>query len=113
MRYRALASSSGWCPACLSGACAKAASPSRRATTIDRTETMYARRLRLTAMLFPVFTLSAQQQGVAAPSAATIAAVARSAPLDRAHARSASIDGKRFDITPADLSAVTSLDRLR
>ena len=74
---------------------------------------MYARRLRLTAMLFPVFTLSAQQQGVAAPSAATIASVARSAPLDRAHARSASIDGKRFDITPADLSAVTSLDRLR
>jgi hypothetical protein len=31
---------------------------------------MFARRLLLTAMLFPVFTLSAQQQGVAAPSAA-------------------------------------------
>jgi hypothetical protein len=31
----------------------------------------------------------------------------------RPRARSASIDGKRFDITPADLSGVTSLERLR
>jgi len=74
---------------------------------------MYAHRLLLTTMFFPVFTLSAQLQGVPMPSASTIAAVAKSARLDRAHARSASIDGKRFDITPADLSGVTSLEKLR
>ena len=73
---------------------------------------MYGRRLFLAAVVIPAFTISAQQQG-AAPSGATIAAAARTARLDHAHARSASIDGKRFDITPADLSGVTSLERLR
>ena len=73
---------------------------------------MYAHRLLLAALLFPAVTLSAQQQG-GAPSGATISAAARSARLDAARARSASIDGKRFDITPADFSGVTSLERLR
>ena len=74
---------------------------------------MYARRLLLAAVVVPAFTLSAQKQGGATPSGATIAAAARGAPLDHARGRSASIDGKRFDITPADLSGVTSLERLR
>jgi hypothetical protein len=69
---------------------------------------MFARRLLLAAFVFPVLTLSAQQ-----PSGATIAAAARGARLDQARARSASIDGKRFDITPADMSGVTSLEHLR
>jgi hypothetical protein len=73
---------------------------------------MHARRYLLAALVFPAFTLSAQQQG-AAPSGPTIAAAARGARLDHGRARSASIDGKRFDITPADLSGVTSLERLR
>jgi hypothetical protein len=74
---------------------------------------MYARRLLFAAVVAPAFALSAQRQGGAAPSGATIAAAARGARLDPGHARSASIDGKRFDITPADLSGVTSLERLR
>jgi hypothetical protein len=70
---------------------------------------MNPRRFILCTILFPTFSLSAQQQqGGAAPSAATIAAAARSARLDRAHARSASIEGKRFDITPADFSGLTA-----
>ena len=69
---------------------------------------MYTRRLILSALLFPTLALSAQQQqGGAAPSAATISAAARSARLDRARARSASIDGKRFDLTPADFTGLT------
>ena len=73
---------------------------------------MYARRLLLAAVVVPVFTLSAQPQG-GTPNGATIAAAARGARLNQAHARSASIDGKRFDITPADLSGVTTLEHLR
>src|SRR5215204_5780220 len=70
---------------------------------------MHTRRLILSALLFPMLALSAQQQqGGAAPSGATIAAAARSARLDRAHARSASIDGKRFDITPAEFTGLTA-----
>ena len=73
---------------------------------------MYARRLLLAAVVVPVFTLSAQPQG-GTPNGATIAAAARGARLNQTHARSASIDGKRFDITPADLSGVTTLEQLR
>lgn len=47
--------------------------------TIDRTETMHARRLLLAALIIPTFTLSARQGG-AAPSGATIAAPARNGP---------------------------------
>jgi hypothetical protein len=72
---------------------------------------MHARRYILATLVFPVLTLSAQAQG--APNGATIAAAARGARLDHARARSASIDGKRFDITPADMSGVTSLEHLR
>ena len=74
---------------------------------------MYARRLLLAAVVVPAFTLSAQLQGQGPPNGATIAAAAKSARLDRGRARSASIDGKKFDITPADLSGVTSLENLR
>ena len=74
---------------------------------------MYARRLLVTAVIVPAFTLSAQQQGAFAASVATIAAAARGGRLDQARARSASIDGRRFDITPANLSGVTSLEHLR
>src|SRR5262245_8032932 len=74
---------------------------------------MYARRLLLAAVVVPAFALSAQGQGNGAPNGATIAAAAKNARLDRGKARSASIDGKKFDITPADMSGVTSLENLR
>ena len=60
-----------------------------------------------------VATVTAGQQGGAAPIGVTIAAAAGGARLDHAHARSASIDGKRFTITPPNLSGRTSLERLR
>ena len=74
---------------------------------------MYARRLLLVAVVVPAFTLSAPLRAQGTPNGTTIAAAARGARLDPARARSASIDGKKFDITPADLSGVTSLDRLK
>jgi hypothetical protein len=72
---------------------------------------MYARRLLLAAVVVPAFTLSAQPQG-GVPSGATIAAAASGARLDPARARSASIDGARFDITPTEPSDVRRLERL-
>ena len=60
---------------------------------------MYARRLLLAAVVVAAFTLVAQQQVGAALSDATTAAPGGSARLDQAHARTASIDGKRLDIT--------------
>ena len=77
---------------------------------------MYARRLLssitlgacLAATLVAAAPLAAQ-----APEASTIASAARGARLDRAHTRSASIDGKRFDITPADYSGIKSMEQLR
>lgn len=75
---------------------------------------MKAHRLILTALAVPFVTLSGQvQQGGAPPTAATIVAKARAARLDQAKAKSASINGKKFNITPADFSSVTSLDQLR
>jgi hypothetical protein len=72
---------------------------------------MYARRLLLAAVVVPAFTLSAQPQGAASASGAKTAARPGSARLDQARARSASIDDRRVDVTPANLSGV--LDRLR
>jgi hypothetical protein len=46
------------------------------------------------------------------PSASTIAAKAKSAKLDTKHAKSASINGKKFNLIPADLSGITSRDQL-
>jgi hypothetical protein len=62
----------------------------------------------LAAALLAAAPLAAQ-----APEAATIATAARGARLDRAHTRSASIDGKRFDITPADFSGIRSVEQIR
>jgi hypothetical protein len=71
-------------------------------------------RLLLAAIAFPAFTLSAQRHGGAAPSGAAIAAASGSARLDQARARSASIDGERFDVAPAKRSGGdTILHRLR
>ena len=70
-------------------------------------------RLLLAVIVVPAFTLTAQQQGGAAPSGATTAAQAASAGLEQAPARSASIDDKRFDITPAKRRGVGILERLR
>src|SRR4029453_14610425 len=95
-----------WCRPCLSVVCAPT-SPSRCATTIDRTDTMRARLL-LAVIVFPAFTLTAQQQGGTGTSRAT-AGLAR---LRQAHARSASIDDKRV-ITPASASGARILERLR
>jgi hypothetical protein len=77
---------------------------------------MNARRLLLAAatLAVPFVTVSAQvQQGGSPPTAAAISAKARGARLDQGKARSASINGKKFNITPADLSTITSLDQLR
>jgi len=72
---------------------------------------MDARRVFLAALLVPFFTLSGQvqQQGVAGgePSAATIAAKAKKAKLDPKHAKNASINGKKFNIVPTDLTGTT------
>ena len=69
-------------------------------------------RLLLAVIVFPAFTLTAQQQGGAAPSGATTAARAASARLGP-HAPSASIDDKRIDIAPGNRSRVGILERLR
>ena len=65
-------------------------------------------RLLLAVIVFPAFTLAAQQQGGTGTSRAT-AGIAR---LRQAHARSASIDEKR-DITPASSRGARTLERLR
>ena len=67
-------------------------------------------RLLLAAIVSPAFTLSAQN-GRPVSSGAMTAASAGIVRLDQPHARSASIDGKRVDVTPAIPSGV--LDRLR
>lgn len=78
---------------------------------------MNTRRFVLAALLLPLplplpfVTLSAQvqQQAGAAgePSAATIAAKAKKAKLDVKHAKNASINGKKFNIVPTDLTGMT------
>jgi hypothetical protein len=74
---------------------------------------MKTRHLILLALVAPVVTLTAQkQQGSAPPSAASIAAQAKAAKLDRAHAKSAAINGKKFNIVPADFSGISSRDQL-
>jgi hypothetical protein len=74
---------------------------------------MHARRLILSALLLPFVSIFAQQQqGSAPPSAATIAAKAKASKLDQAHAKSAAINGKKFNIVPADFSSLTSRDQL-
>lgn len=74
---------------------------------------MNARRLILPALFLPFVALSAQvQQGGAGPSASTIAAKAKSAKLDQKHAKSAAINGKKFNLIPADLSGITSREQL-
>jgi hypothetical protein len=74
---------------------------------------MNARRWILPAMFLPFVAVSAQvQQGVTGPSAATIAAKAKSAKLDQGHAKSAAINGKKFNIVPADFSTISSRDQL-
>jgi len=74
---------------------------------------MNARRWIVSALFLPFFTVSAQvQAGGASPSASTIAAKAKSAKLDQAHAKSAAINGKKFNIVPADFSTITSRDEL-
>src|SRR6478672_4287584 len=70
-------------------------------------------RLLLAVIVFPAFTLTAQQQSGAAPSGTRASALAVSARRAQAHARSRSMDDKRFDITPANRSAVPILERLR
>ena len=61
--------------------------------------------------------VGAQQQQGATPDDATIsraiAAKAKGAKLNHAHARTASINGKKFNITPADFSALKSRDQLK
>ncbi len=70
-------------------------------------------RLLLAAIVFPAFTLTAQQRGNGAPSGASTAARAGSARLDQAHVRLASIDERRIHTTPANRSRVRILERLR
>lgn len=74
---------------------------------------MNVRQLILPAMALPIISLSAQQQqGSAAPSAATIVAKAKAAKLDRGHAKTAAINGKKYNIVPADFSGLSSRDQL-
>jgi len=74
---------------------------------------MNARRWILPALFLPFVTVSAQvQQGGASPSASTIAAKAKSAKLDQKHAKSAAINGKKFNIVPADFGTIASRDQL-
>ena len=57
-----------------------------------------------------------QQQGATPDDAAigrAIAAKAKGAKLDHGHARTASINGKKFNITPADFSVLKSRDQLK
>jgi hypothetical protein len=69
-------------------------------------------RLLLAVIVVPAFTLTAQQEGGAAPSGATTARAA-SERLRQARARSASIDDKRVDKTPANRTSARILERLR
>lgn len=74
---------------------------------------MNVRQLLLPTLAFPFVTLAAQkQQGSAPPSAATIVAKAKAAKLDQSHAKSAAINGKKFNIVPADFSGISSRDQL-
>jgi hypothetical protein len=74
---------------------------------------MNARRLIVSALVLPLVTAAAQQQqGSAPPSAATIVAKAKAAKLDRAHAKTAAINGKKYNIVPADFSGISSREQL-
>src|SRR5690348_9714335 len=70
----------------------------------------------LSTMFVPLAIAGAQvkQSGgeAATPSASTIAAKAKNAKLDTKHAKTASINGKKFNLIPADLSGITSRDQL-
>jgi hypothetical protein len=67
----------------------------------------------LSVLFLPFVAVAAQvQQGGAQPSASAIAAKAKSAKLDQKHAKSASINGKKFNIVPADFSTISSRDQL-
>jgi len=70
-------------------------------------------RLLLAVIVFPAFTLTAQPHGNDAPIGASTAARAGSARLEKARARSASIDDKSFATTPANRSGAGMLERLR
>jgi hypothetical protein len=75
---------------------------------------MMSRRLLVPALLVPFWSLAAQQpQGSSPPAAATIAAKAKAAKLNQAHAKAAAINGKKFNITPADFSGIKKRDDLR
>jgi hypothetical protein len=74
---------------------------------------MKLHKLILPALFLPVVAATAQvQQGGAQPSASAIVAKAKSAKLDRAHAKSAAINGKKFNIVPADFSAISNREQL-
>ena len=75
---------------------------------------MKSHRLILSALFLPfvAFGAQVQQSAGAQPSAAAIAAKAKSAKLDQKHAKSASINGKKFNLIPADLSGITSREQL-
>jgi hypothetical protein len=74
---------------------------------------MKSHQLILLALVAPAVTLTAQrQQGSAPPSAAAIVAKAKAAKLDRGHAKSAAINGKKFNIVPADFSGLSSREQL-
>jgi hypothetical protein len=74
---------------------------------------MKVRQLSLLALVVPFVTVTAQkQQGSAPPSAAAIVAKAKAAKLDQAHGKSAAINGKKFNIVPADFSGITSRDQV-
>jgi hypothetical protein len=71
----------------------------------------------LSTMFVPLAVASAQVKqsgGEAAtpPSASTIAAKAKNAKLDSKHAKSAAINGKKFNIVPADFSSIASREQL-
>src|SRR5262245_66016630 len=71
----------------------------------------------LSTMFVPLAFASAQVQQPGnkpptPPNAATIAAKAKTAKLDQKHAKNASINGKKFNLIPADLSGITSRDQL-
>jgi len=74
---------------------------------------MHARRLILSALVLPFVSVPAQrQQGSAPPTAAAIAAKAKSSKLDQAHAKTAAINGKKYNIVPADFTGLTNRDQL-
>jgi len=73
-----------------------------------------SRRLFVPALLVPFLSLAAQQpQGSSPPAAATIVAKAKAAKLNQAHAKAAAINGKKFNITPADFSGIKKRDDLK